>query len=85
MELNQMHRLYASMIGYRRNFEEIEFKASSAAQDLDLLMQELKQVIDSVEVKQNESNTCCGDWNNDSDIIPSDTESDGCHTYVDLD
>ena len=85
MELNAMHRLYASLIGYRRNFEEIEFKASSAAQDLDSLMQELKQVIDGAEVKSNESNACCGNWNDDNYVIQGDTESDGQYTHVDLD
>jgi len=67
MKTTKLHRLYASMLGYRRNFEEIAFKASSNAQDLDMLMLELKEWIDQEEERENGPNSGCVVIDNDGD------------------
>jgi hypothetical protein len=69
MKTTKLHRLYASMLGYRRNFEEIAFKASNAAQDMDLLMLELKAWIDQEETIDDEPTSGCVVIDNDSDEL----------------
>lgn len=68
MKVTKLHRLYASLLGYRRNFDEIAFKASNAVQDMDMLMLELKELIDQ-EDKGHELNNSCDIIDHDSDFI----------------
>lgn len=68
MQVTKLHRLYASLLGYRRNFEEIAFKASNAAQDMDAVMLELREWIDQ-EDKGHEPNSGCDIIDHDSDQL----------------